>query len=104
MDGHDSGGSWLFLLFNLLMLFAIIALHAWLRAKRQTARRRESLRQDNLLQGFQGIVLCIQAATERVADREARALLEEALQRADQVLAEAREAPGFNPAPDDHAA
>lgn len=47
---------------------------------------------DTLLQGVQGVVLCFQAAAERVpTDSTTRALLERALDRADEVLVEGRD-------------
>jgi signal transduction histidine kinase len=47
---------------------------------------------DTLLQGVQGLILRFQAATQRIPDQEpARRMMEEALDRADEVLVEGRD-------------
>lgn len=94
--------------FMLLCSIAAVGMLWWiylLRIRQLTARLQEQQRQrlaereriardlhDTLLQGFQGLILRFQSAANAVpAAQPARALLEQALQRADMVMIEGRD-------------
>ena len=76
-----------------MRLRQIIATNRWRLEERLVERERIARElHDTLLQGVQGLILKFQSATERIpADEPARALMEQALDRADQVLAEGRD-------------
>lgn len=76
-----------------LRLRQIIATNRWRLEERLIERERIARElHDTLLQGFQGLILKFQSATERIPVHEpARALMDEALDRADLVLAEGRD-------------
>jgi signal transduction histidine kinase len=60
-----------------------------LAAERRLAERERAARElhDSLLQGLQGLMLRLQSATERIPPQEpARRMMEEALERGDQLL------------------
>jgi ligand-binding sensor domain-containing protein len=96
--------AWFQLLCASLVLSSLWLLY-WLRLRQATAQvqvrlgarleERERIARelhDTLLQGFQGLMLRFQVVMQRIPESEpARSLMEEALERADQVLLEGRE-------------
>ena len=94
-----------FYLFTMLPVFGLIWLIYRMRVQHITAKMRARLEErvqeririardlhDTLLQGIQGLILRFHYATERLtAEEPARAMLRDALVRADQVISEGRE-------------
>jgi signal transduction histidine kinase/streptogramin lyase len=96
--------TWFSALCGLAFLFALVAMHR-LRLRQVAAQVRGKLEarlsereriarelHDTLLQGIQGLIWRFQAATDRIPpDEPARKLMEQSLDRADQLLGESRD-------------